>query len=412
MTGNVFGFLLATYYLIGRWSMDRLDGAAGATSIIEEPRCWIVVSLIPVILLLRPRKTRQRLQAGSYSFDAATCLFLTYMLFTSLWAPSAELAYDKAQEVLLLLIVTVLIAASRSALAHEQIEQGFWWAMVAVGATMASVAIFYSTGGRIHVPGGGPNSFGRNMGLMGLGAAYLAIKYGREARPVCAVAIIVAMLMVLLCGSRGALLSFGMGTVVLFFTAREALAKKMTAAAAVALLGAALILSTRTGQNALDTFQSRIVETTLEKQHLSGREELWLDAVDWIHERPWFGWGLNAYRAKSWVYPHNIFLEVTMEGGIVGLALLLATAWIWWRHLRRCPSGVSRVALAGLALTFTAAQTSGDLFDSRGVFLMLALATPMHPSASTSFRTRPGARRSNSRHAAIRNRVAPLVPSR
>jgi O-antigen ligase len=315
MIGRLFGFLLAIYYLVGRWSMDRLDGAAGATSIVEEPRFWIVVALVSIVLLQRPQKNRQRPHAGNYSLDAAICLFLAYMMFTSLWSPSAELAYDKAQELLLLLVVAILIAASRPTLAPDEVQHGFWWALVAVGAAMASVAIFYRTGGRIHVPGGGPNSFGRNMGLMGLGAAYLATKYGRETRPVCAVAIIVAMLMVLMCGSRGALLSFGIGACVLFFTAREAFAKKMAAAAAVALLGAALILSTSTGQNALDTFQSRIIETTLEKRHLAGREELWLDAVDWIYEQPWFGWGLNAFRAKSWIYRITSFLKLRWKGG-------------------------------------------------------------------------------------------------
>ena len=252
------------------------------------------------------------------------------------------------------------------------------------------------------------------MGLMGLGAAYLAAAYGRAARPACVAAIAVAMLMVMLCGSRGALLSSSMGAFVLLLTAREPLAKKIAAAAAVALLGAALILSTSAGQNALETFQNRIVLNTFEKQHLAGREDLWLDAVGWIIERPWFGWGLNGYRANSWNYPHNLFLEVTMEGGLVGLLLLLNVGWAWWRKFWQQRHRLPRSSLAALALTFTAAQTSGDLFDSRGVFLMLALATPttLVDCSNPRLRRRRPVGPIAPQRAASTTRVAPVLPRR
>jgi O-antigen ligase len=262
---------------------------------------------------------------------------------------------------------------------------------VLAGAAMAGVAILKSTGGRVYIPGGGPITFGRNMGLMGLGAAYLAGRYGAAAKPVCVGLMLVAMLMVLLSGSRGALIASCVGALTLLVTARISVASKVAAAGALALIGAAILLNTRTGENARDVFESRIVEQTIHQRYLAGRDDLWLDAADWIQERPWLGWGLNGYRANSWTYPHNIFLEVTVEGGIVGLLLLLNIARIGWTQLRSIRFRVPRVPLAALALLTASAQSSGDLFDSRGVFLLIALIAPATVVVRRSVPRRPAA---------------------
>jgi O-antigen ligase len=227
------------------------------------------------------------------------------------------------------------------------------------------------------------------MGMMGIGAVYLSTKYGTGAKPLCVGAMIVALLLILMCGSRGALLSSAVGGLALMVTARASLTTKLAAGGLVALAGAALLFNTATGRNALDVFQSRIVDQTVHNRYLAARDDLWLDAIDWTAERPWFGWGLNGYRANSWTYPHNIVLEVMVEGGAVGIVLLLNVGRAWWSQLRRHRYRVSRVALAGLALALTAAQTSGDLFDSRGVFLLFALATPTAAPVVKRVRRRP-----------------------
>jgi O-antigen ligase len=376
MTAQIFGFLLAIYFLVGRWSLGRLDGATGSGTLFEQPRFWIVAALVPIVLLLRPRTTRDGLRGRPTSVDLAVCWFLAYMILTTLWAPSAELANNKAGELALILWVAVLIAATRPALAHGDIQHGFWCMIVVVGIAMASLAILYRTGGRIYVPSGGPNTFGRNMGLLGIGAAYLAARYGQAARPACVAAIVVAMLMVLLCGSRGGLLSASVAVATFTVTARTSLSSKILIIAVLAGATAVAVSFTDVGRHAADVFHSRIVEQTLENRYLAARDVLWTDAWEMVCAKPLFGWGLNGFRANSWTYPHNIFLESLVEGGGVGLALLLMIPWVWWRRFRHSGVRISRVQLAALALLLTAAQTSGDLFDSRGVFLLIALATP------------------------------------
>jgi O-antigen ligase len=156
----------------------------------------------------------------------------------------------------------------------------------------------------------------------------------------------------------------------------------------VGLGGAAFLFFTSMGQDALEIFQARIVDATIHDRYLSARDDLWQDAIDWAQERPVLGWGLNGYRANSWTYPHNMFLEVIVEGGGVGLLLLLNIGRAWWSQAKRSRFQIPRVTFAALAVVFTAAQTSGDLFDSRGVFLMLALSAPAVVAAQRSYALR------------------------
>jgi O-antigen ligase len=389
MIGKTIGALLAMYFLVGRWSFDRLDGGIDTESLPLQPRVWIIGLLAAIVFVVRRRQTPDGIRAGSSPIDFAVCLFFCYMLVTAVWAPDHELAIDKATELVMLLVVALVIGASRDSLSHNEIQDGFWLAIVVAGAAMASLAILSGTGGRVYMPSGGPNTFGRNMGLMGLGAAYLLGRCGTAAKPVCVALMIVAMLLVLMSGSRGGLLATCVGALALLVTARQSMGSKVAAVGALALIGMVILLNTSGGKNAREVFEDRIVEQTFQQRYLAGRDDLWLDAVDWIQERPWFGLGLNGYRANSWTYPHNIFLEVTVEGGIVGLLLLLNITRVGWTQLKMVRFRVPRAPLAALALLTASAQSSGDLFDSRGIFLLIALIAPATVVARHSIPRRP-----------------------
>jgi O-antigen ligase len=214
------------------------------------------------------------------------------------------------------------------------------------------------------------------MGLSAIGALYLASRFGVIARIGSIGLFATAAMLVVRCGSRGGLLSFGVAAATYTITSKTRIANRVLLIAAVSTVTAAALVYTQAGQQAVEVFGGRIIEQTVENRYLSGRDELWFMSLDMTREQPIMGWGLNGFRAMSTFYPHNIFLEVMVEGGSIGLLLLLNAGWAWWRNFRRHRHLISRFDLAALALLFTAAQTSGDLYDSRGIFLVLALSLP------------------------------------
>jgi hypothetical protein len=88
----------------------------------------------------------------------------------------------------------------------------------------------------------------------------------------------------------------------------------------------------------------------------------------------WLGCGVSGFRAFRGTYPHNLVLETAVETGLVGTGLLclvmVSGAWAF-RRLWRSADGAT---LAAFAFALVASQLSGDLFDSRGVFLFLLMA--------------------------------------
>jgi O-antigen ligase len=64
----------------------------------------------------------------------------------------------------------------------------------------------------------------------------------------------------------------------------------------------------------------------------SGRMEIWSALLPYIAERPWFGWGGEAFHAlmpNTWVLQaHNGVLQLLLEWGGVGLILISIGIWI------------------------------------------------------------------------------------
>jgi len=114
-----------------------------------------------------------------------------------------------------------------------------------------------------------------------------------------------------------------------------------------ALLG--IIFATATGL-ALTVSSNELDGTLSERFHEAGpveyRQAVYAGAWEMFLQRPLTGWGFNQMPAElprhvsgyteKQLYPHNTYLEVLVEQGVVGLALYLWMMWELWR-LRRGP---------------------------------------------------------------------------
>lgn len=83
----------------------------------------------------------------------------------------------------------------------------------------------------------------------------------------------------------------------------------------------------------------RLQELTVDltgKNLFSGRQLFWGELVEAIELQPWFGYGAGAraetFTSLSWS-AHSLYLQVTLQVGLVGLALLLLLLWVIWARL-------------------------------------------------------------------------------
>jgi putative inorganic carbon (HCO3(-)) transporter len=138
--------------------------------------------------------------------------------------------------------------------------------------------------------------------------------------------------------TRAVWLSFGGSVVALIFRCRHrVLCRALVGLVVVGAVGLGVVLSPRESDGALS-------ERLEERGPVDYRAAVYAGGWDMFLEHPLTGWGFNrmpaelprhvsGYKEKV-LYPHNTYLELLVEHGVVGLALYLWLMWELWR-LRR-----------------------------------------------------------------------------
>ncbi len=164
-------------------------------------------------------------------------------------------------------------------------------------------------------------------------------------------------------------------------------------------LGLVNLTQYSTGATRILSYSSEILMTPLRILSTAGRADIGLysTAIDLFQKDPWLGGGLGSYATYYWgmdkrVYPHNMFLEVMSEMGILGLATLVLIIIVGlsgvFQLVRKRLTIQPEVAwLAGMwTITFVNAQFTGD-FPSNFVFWVLTgllLSLRAHLKADTA----------------------------
>lgn len=360
---------MALFLLSGRWNLNRV--LSMDASAFTAPRVWLVMAIGFVALIPVSRRARPPLPA------VGLLAFFGYFLMSTMWAPDDALAVLKAGD-LLVMALGLLCLRRLTLLAGVRPTTEAMWRVVAVlfgaFAGLGLVSSIVSGGGRLSVLGGGPNVYGRNMGLLLVVCFGAVLDGGKRGWPL--VGLTIAALLVILSGSRGALAGTVVGVSGLLFMRRVQVGRTAIALVGSSLALAAIVRWSSVGRTALEGFQHRVVVLTFQQSYDSGRTSLRDSALEMIERSPWFGDGLNGFRARGHgIYPHNLELEALTDGGFVGLFVLLLALAVPIVAIAVRSRRVDPTTAAVFLLHLASAQVSGDFYDSRGVFLFGMLLT-------------------------------------
>lgn len=129
-----------------------------------------------------------------------------------------------------------------------------------------------------------------------------------------------------------------------------------------------------------ETMVKRLI-SVFEKGDIGGREELWPALIPLVFNRPFFGYGITGYERESIklfgyvASPHNVFLEIALLGGAVGLIFYgLFVLKISLRAIKIYKE--SNSILEVLLLVFAFARIlGGQALDTKIVWASFALIT-------------------------------------
>jgi hypothetical protein len=114
-----------------------------------------------------------------------------------------------------------------------------------------------------------------------------------------------------------------------------------------------------------------------------GRLNHYSDAIKLIVESPILGTGTGGFAIKTLgvderYFVHNVFLEVLVENGIIGLAVFLGWLFLFFRRIVKNINNLALINVAGFALflnRLVIGMTSNDLQNlGWGLFMGIALA--------------------------------------
>lgn len=382
ITEALIGFLLGIFLLIGRWTPRRLIKNV-SDDILFEPRLWLGIILVYLCLLtiiLHGKINLSDRHWPSKSFTiyyaAIIYIFFIYMLSTIMWSVDYQLALQKAYEIALVFIVTLTIYVTTLFIKNEFLKDYFWLSIFLFSVFFGIVAIRGADdASRTNVLGGGANVFGRNMGLFVFSSLYF-IQKGFN-KYIGFIFVFLGIVLTIASGSRGAMSSLLIGGLAYFLIKRKKLIQlcKIISVLIFAVIFCYFTLSTTAiGKKVINVIEERVIYLTIEEQYDSGRTILFSRAMELGYEAPILGSGLSAFKATGQgVYPHNIFLEIFTEGGAIGLTLLSLSLLLFFIYVKKYLDSLDAVTISSTIMILIATQVSGDLYDSRGLFILLVL---------------------------------------
>lgn len=379
---------LHVFALMGRFTLDRMGFGEEYADV--DLRLLVAPLLVVAVLAwwLRPG-TPRLVHAWPPPALWALALF-GYLAATAFWAPYGARVEDRLVDLgalALLVVLTVVVSAPDPARARR-----IMLALLLVTAVVYAVPGLFlgetNVQGRSAAFGGGPNVYIRVIVLGILAAVALAVVYRRRLFlvpiPLLGVAAVLA-------GSRGGIIALGATAAVFVVLCRRRIPGRVLLGAVAGVLALALAAVLVADPATTTMLQERFVNDLFVEDQFSGRPELFDQTLQIFLAHPGWGGGLDSFFTsfgftEDLGYPHNMVLEIAATGGLLGLALLvgfvLATARTWTDG----GGPPDRVALLMCAVfVLVASMSSGDLYDTRYLWIFVALAAneAAHPRVPT-----------------------------
>jgi O-antigen ligase len=123
-------------------------------------------------------------------------------------------------------------------------------------------------------------------------------------------------------------------------------------------------------------------EQTLMEGRTAGREKIYSEAFGMFLEKPWLGWGpatfvfeLGSRLGIPVRDPHNVYLWILLETGIVGAVPFFAGLWLCWRSAWKARGGsIHSIVAAGLIAAALVTSLKGTNHKGKMFWIVLAYA--------------------------------------
>lgn len=290
-----------------------------------------------------------------------------------------------------LIQMLLLFWISYNLMRYEQVSKGTLVALAASCILLSFLQVLGFTGeieanNRASVFGENPNVLGTvlSLGLLVLlGLAHSRKEIALTVRLFLLLCYGILGITIIRSGSRGAIVALMLSLLIFLLHGRD-IRYKIKSALIILLIGSALSVVSYQ----IDFVRERW-ESTFIQGDTAGRDKIFDAAWELYLEKPWTGWGpvhnlfeLGARLGLETRNPHNSYLMILTETGLLGAIPFFVGIWLCWRaawEARGCPQGVLPVALM---FFFLVVNVKGTYITDKFFWIVLAYALASGNSAA------------------------------
>lgn len=405
-----FALLLATMFAGLRWpgflipglfygyTADALGAPGGSSAILATAFALIVLAWHARKSLLSLRVNA--LDVSVFAFLGWHSLSAMWMLFPDMGVAQIPPLLFAAGSVYVIFRLLGLLPDQSKRLAEVA------WGFTLLGGGLAALTVSQGSViyGRLRLEDASVVGIAQPIPMTILAASYLVFQArGFLRRSVALLCLAAAANAAFLTGTRGAVIALAGGLGV--YLLRLSLRTKLIMAYSIALIGPLVGIALSLG--VLDVSfddSSRLLDASTygSAADASSAERFIRYDVAWdlIQENPLFGAGLGGFAYASRLdYPHNVFLEIWSQSGLIGLLLFAAAAWIFLKKQHAAVAAQPSVILlvAFVASGFAQQQVSFHLATGKTIFLVGYFASVasdgLRQAAGRPVRSKPGPQR-------------------
>jgi len=190
-------------------------------------------------------------------------------------------------------------------------------------------------------------------------------------------------------GSRGSLIALIVGFLAFPMKRTKSLASRFGLVLVGALAIGSLVWTSYRSESVRERW-----ERTFATGDTAGRDTIFSDAWDMFLEKPMLGWGpvthlyeLGSRLGREYRDPHNLYLWVLTETGILGAIPFFIGLWLTWKSAWRARDGLQGVLPLAMLVCLLISNVSGTLIDRKLFWIVLAYA--LASAYYTTYQKRP-----------------------
>lgn len=314
-------------------------------------------------------------------FHLAVCLFFFWNLVSAFWSVNIDDTVVGLQSYAQLLAMSLIIWDLCTT--PRAIKMGLQAYVLGAYVSIASVVYNYLTstpisGMRYAASGFNPNDLALILSLGMPIAWYLAVSDNHDKRTAfLGLAnygyIITALFAIELTASRGGLIST-IPTFLFIVSSFDRFGRFRKVLILILLIGSLFALQSFVPQASVDRFST--TATSISQGSLGGRGAIWRGGIDVFLQHPIVGVGSGGFRYATELgkAPHNTFLSVLVDLGVIGFSLLAAILAITISNALHQPKQESRLWLTVLMILVLGAMVH-NAEGKKVVWLFLTMVT-------------------------------------